>query len=94
MYEAYFGSIPAGLDLDHLCRVRSCVHPLHLEPVTRGENLRRGVGVTAQKAAQTECIHGHAFDEKNTYIAKNGTRKCRECLRIRSKELRDRRKAG
>ena len=34
--------IPDGYDLDHLCRVRNCVNPAHLEPVTRGENLRRG----------------------------------------------------
>lgn len=27
--------------LDHLCRVRLCVNPLHLEPVSRRENSRR-----------------------------------------------------
>ena len=41
MYELIVGPIPAGLDLDHLCRTRSCVRPDHLEPVTRGENARR-----------------------------------------------------
>ena len=41
-YEQVNGTIPAGLDLDHLCRVRRCVNPAHLEPVTRRENLRRG----------------------------------------------------
>lgn len=34
-------NIPEGHDLDHLCRVRNCVQPIHLEPVTRAENLRR-----------------------------------------------------
>lgn len=33
--------IPDGLELDHLCRVRHCVNPEHLEPVTRQENQRR-----------------------------------------------------
>ncbi len=41
-YEAVHGSVPPGLDLDHLCRVRACVNPAHLEPVTRTENVRRG----------------------------------------------------
>lgn len=44
LYEAAKGPIPAGMDVDHLCRVRSCVNPDHLEPVTRGENIRRGRG--------------------------------------------------
>jgi hypothetical protein len=40
-YATVVGAIPAGLDLDHLCRVRHCVNPRHLEPVTRSENIRR-----------------------------------------------------
>lgn len=41
-YELHKGAIPKGMDLDHLCRVRLCVNPAHLEPVTRSENNRRG----------------------------------------------------
>lgn len=40
-YEYHVGPIPAGLQLDHLCRVRNCVNPDHLEPVTASENTRR-----------------------------------------------------
>lgn len=40
-YEEYVGPIPAGLEIDHLCRNRSCCNPKHLEPVTRAENMRR-----------------------------------------------------
>ena len=41
-YEAFVGPIPAGLVIDHLCRVRDCINPDHLEPVTSQENTRRG----------------------------------------------------
>ena len=41
-YQLFVGEVPAGLSLDHLCRVRSCCNPFHLEPVTLQENLRRG----------------------------------------------------
>ena len=40
-YEFCVGGIPAGLEIDHLCSTRACVHPDHLEPVTHLENLRR-----------------------------------------------------
>jgi hypothetical protein len=42
-YERRFGPISKGLVLDHLCRVRCCVNPDHLEPVTSLENTRRGL---------------------------------------------------
>jgi hypothetical protein len=41
-YELFVGPIPDGLVLDHLCRVRECLNPAHLEPVTDMENRRRG----------------------------------------------------
>lgn len=40
-YEELVGPIPDGLELDHLCWVRHCVNPAHLEPVTHEENARR-----------------------------------------------------
>lgn len=40
-YRAFVGSIPLKMVIDHLCRVRCCVNPAHLEPVTHGENLLR-----------------------------------------------------
>lgn len=42
-YQHFVGAVPVGLELDHLCRHRRCVNPRHLDTVTRGENLLRGV---------------------------------------------------
>ena len=78
MYEREVGPIPKGLTLDHLCRVRSCVNPAHLEPVTTRENTLRGVGVSALNAQKVACVRGHRFDSKNTYHLR-GKRSCRAC---------------
>jgi hypothetical protein len=82
-YEIHKGPIPAGLELDHLCRVRHCVNPDHLEAVTRKVNQLRGNTLAAAAAARTACIHGHPFDEANTYTTKQGKRMCRACRRER-----------
>lgn len=76
-YELLVGPIPEGLVIDHLCRVRSCVNPDHLEPVTNQENLRR--------AMSTHCPQGHEFTDENTWCDKRGHRQCRTCHRARSK---------
>lgn len=86
-YEIFKGPIPDGLTIDHLCRVRHCVNPDHLEAVTHRENILRGVGRGAKEARQTECINGHPFSPENTYYQPStGSRKCRLCQRIRNRE--------
>lgn len=81
LYEALVGPIPDGLTIDHLCRVRACVNPLHLEPVTNRENILRGEGWPARNARKTHCAYGHPFDEANTYVDPSGRRTCRACRR-------------
>jgi hypothetical protein len=73
-YLAFRGPIADDLVVDHLCRVRSCVNPDHLEPVTNAENIRRGARATA-----SHCQHGHAFDVANTRVGNDGRRRCRAC---------------
>lgn len=80
-YEAVNGPIPAGLVIDHLCRVRDCINPSHMEAVPQGVNVRRGESLWAKNAAKTECSNGHAFDAENTYRRPDGDRDCRTCKR-------------
>ena len=88
-YELLAGPIPAGLQIDHLCRNRLCVNPAHLEPVTQQENIARG-DAGAHYGSRTHCKWGHPFDETNTGYRKNGGRYCRACARRRYREQRDR----
>jgi hypothetical protein len=39
----FTGCSTNGCDLDHLCRVRHCIYPGHMEPVTRSINVQRGL---------------------------------------------------
>lgn len=88
-YTLLVGPIPDDLTIDHLCRVRACCNPDHLEPVPHRENVLRGEGITAREARLTECIHGHPFDEANTYHYK-GQRHCKTCRRERLRAWRRR----
>lgn len=78
-YELLKGPIPDGLHIDHLCRVRHCVNPDHLEPVPLVENVLRGAGAPAVNARKTHCIRGHAFTPENTFHTRRGGRECRIC---------------
>ena len=77
-YEFYRGPIPQGLQIDHLCRVRHCVNPAHMEPVSAQVNVLRGEGITAVNAVKTHCIHGHELSGTNLYVT-GGHRQCRAC---------------
>jgi hypothetical protein len=84
-YELVVGPVPDGLQLDHLCRVRHCVNPDHLEPVTRRENILRGVGPTAINARRNTCPKGHPIDG----FKSTGARECKTCRRASYKKFRD-----
>jgi len=92
MYEALIGPIPEGLVIDHLCRVRNCVNPAHMEPVTNTENVLRGTGPTAVNAQKTHCKHGHPLTPDNL-VKRTDRRECMECRRIREREYKARRRA-
>lgn len=104
IYEHHKGPVPAGLELDHLCRVRACCNPDHLEAVTHAENMRRGVRSAAvveafiaagraRAKAQKFCVHGHAYTPENTGYHHGGRRFCRTCNRNEAREYQRRKRA-
>lgn len=85
-FNLYRGTVPEGLELDHLCRVTICVNPDHLEPVTHRVNVLRGASVQAAYARRTQCPLGHALDGANLILdwsegRKSRYRRCRTCTR-------------
>jgi len=89
-YALFVGSLDRSLTLDHLCRVRRCCNPKHLEQVSPSENKRRGYD------AQETCRSGrHPWDPENpetTYTDPRGGRFCRQCMRDRLNSYRRRRR--
>lgn len=83
VYELLVGPIPEGLVIDHLCRVRNCVNPVHMQPVTNLENLARGIGPNARAIRENTCLKGHPLVGENVYIrpSRPGSRICRICHR-------------
>lgn len=91
-YQHFVGPIPTGLHIDHLCRVRDCVNPKHLEPVTVQENLRRSPLRGARARATGRCTNGHVLAEVGLY--KQGRYQvCAECQKAATCRSKQRRKA-
>ena len=87
-YEMEKGTIPAGLEIDHLCRLRSCVNPAHLEAVTPSQNVRRSLSPAALNAKRIECPQGHSLSGNNVELLKGKWRICRRCRVDRNRRRR------
>ena len=73
-WEAEYGPIPDGHDLDHLCRRRLCIAPAHLEPVTPSDNQRRKPTRGRQMRGEV-CAMGHPLTGANRVSGGE----CRRC---------------
>lgn len=85
VYSITKGTIPKGLQLDHLCKVRHCVNPHHLEAVTARENVLRGNAPSAVNAKKSHCLRGHPFCGTHFRVDSTGRRICRVCKRGRQR---------
>lgn len=73
------GPIPSGLVIDHICQIRACVNPDHLQVVTQRHNMEL-IGI--RKREQTTCKRGHLWTDDNTYVSPKGTRICKTCQKL------------
>jgi hypothetical protein len=80
--------LPPGWEWDHLCRVRHCVRPSHLEAVPHRVNVLRGVAPTAINARKVACDAGHPLSGGNLYRDSRGARQCRVCRAESSRKWR------
>lgn len=76
-YVQFVGDIPKGMQIDHLCRVRACCNPFHLEAVTPQENVLRGESVGALARRRDLCLYGHLYETHG--VIRSGRRVCRTC---------------
>jgi hypothetical protein len=67
-FRLFGGLVPLGMELDHLCRIRRCVHPKHLEPVTHRENCIRGESLFSKNSQKLFCKRGHPLTPANVYL--------------------------
>jgi hypothetical protein len=86
-FELLTGAPPTGVG-DHLCRVRACVNPDHVEITTMQVNTLRGSGPTATNARKSRCPAGHAYDSES-----RGRRVCLTCKREKTRAARARKAA-
>ena len=73
-YLNLVGPVPPGLEIDHVCRVRRCVNPAHMQAVTHRTNDLRGTSIMAENARKTHCVHGHPFAGDNLRVRVRVTR--------------------
>ena len=96
-YETLVGPIPVDFEIDHKCRIRHCVKPDHLEPVTHTVNVLRQIEATGMlfgrhvgtgdpaSGDRDKCANGHLWTPENTY--RMGDRfACKPCRRIRNRK--------
>lgn len=82
-YEALQGPIPAGLVIDHLCRVPLCVNPAHLDAVPQAVNVARGR--VSEVKTKLICVRGHVIAEHQR-MHRKGWRYCAACSRERARD--------
>ena len=85
LWEMVNGEVPEGLELDHLCRVRACVRPDHLEAVTHAVNVQRGLVGKYTQEQMDACIEDVLIIGRKPAARKHGIHPARvgDIMRIK-----------
>lgn len=86
-YSLFHGEIEKGLVIDHICRNRSCVNPMHLRQVTMRTNaLENSLSISSTNHKKNVCKNGHSLSDENLCnYPSDKHRRCRVCVNNRSK---------
>lgn len=79
-YEAFVGPIPDDLTIDHLCGIKTCVNPAHLDVCTASENTKRyhaSVESRRQRTRKPAC--SNPAHERFWIRDEHHTRRCPWC---------------
>ena len=87
-YELVHGPVSCWLVIDHLCRQRACINPLHGEAVTQTENILRGEAPSVIAYRTGRCVKCGAPHEPV-----GGRMRCKACLKVRQHNFYLRKKA-
>lgn len=75
VYTLIKGPIPHGLVADHLCNMKNCVNPLHIQLVTTQENVSRSN--TGRRASY--CKNGH----NTSFLGSRSGGNCKQCTKLK-----------
>lgn len=81
--------VPVGLEIDHICKTRSCINPEHLRAVTHADNVRASDRLTNHRNRRKDaCLRGHPLDGENVrwqaHEDRPASRHCRACSKMHS----------
>ena len=84
------GAIPKGLEVDHLCRNRSCINPEHLTVVDHISNVERSIykRENHRNFRKTHCKRGHPLNGDNLIVETWHGIVMRKCLTCRKENAR------
>lgn len=75
-YRHFVGPIPDRKHIHHVCEVRRCANPFHLQAVTSKEHQ-----AIHAKPLVAKCGNGHRYTPENLGVRRGGARYCRQCAR-------------